>query len=208
MALRSSSLSRRWRFAPIKPPCDPAAIPKIASLLTCPPGTPVEVRFRLSDGSDCFKVSATINGKDVLGYVPGSALTGLERYEQERASAASVDTLRALNPLVTETKEAIALTGDPALDRAQQLLDANQPAQALDQMQIALQRHPRDPGVLVIAGLAAYRADQLEPRSIIGSRPWTSPPMSASQASLRAREARSRRRQKRRQCTASTSRSL
>jgi hypothetical protein len=97
----------------------------------------------------------------VLGYVPASALTGLERYEQERSSAASVDVLRALNPVVADTKKAVANTGDPALDRAQQLLDANQPAQALEQAQIAIRRHPHDPNVLVLAGLAAYRADQL-----------------------------------------------
>jgi tetratricopeptide (TPR) repeat protein len=130
----------------------------VASL---PAGTPVEVRFRLSDGSDCFKIAATIDGKDVLGYVPASALTGLERYEKERSSAASVDTLRALNPVAAETKKAVARTGDPALDRAQQLLDANRPAQALEQAQIAIGRPPRDPNVLVLAGLAAYRADQL-----------------------------------------------
>jgi tetratricopeptide (TPR) repeat protein len=126
-------------------------------------GTPVDVRFRLSDGSDCFKVAATIDGQDVLGYVPASALTGLERYEQERSRAASVEVLRALSPVVTETKKATAQTGDPALDRAQQLLDANQPAQALDQMQVAVRRHPRDPNALILAGLAAYRADQLRP---------------------------------------------
>ena len=132
-----------------------------AIVASLPAGTPVEVRFRLSDGSDCFKVAATIDSKDVLGYLPASALTGLERYEQERSSAASVDVLRALNPVVTETKKAVAKTGDPTLDRAQQLLEANQPAQALEQAQIAIQRHPRDPNVLVLAGLAAYRADQL-----------------------------------------------
>jgi tetratricopeptide (TPR) repeat protein len=126
-----------------------------------PAGTPVEVRFRLSDGSDCFKISATVDGKDVLGYVPASALTGLEQYEQERSAAASVETLRALNPVITESKKAMAQTGDPALDRAQQLLEAQQPAQALEQVQIALRRHPSDPNVLVLAGLAAYRADQL-----------------------------------------------
>src|ERR1700722_15293289 len=76
----------------------------VASL---PAGTPVEGRFRLADGSVCFKVAATIDGKDVLGYVPASALTGLERYEHERSPAASVDTLRALNPVVTESKKAI-----------------------------------------------------------------------------------------------------
>jgi tetratricopeptide (TPR) repeat protein len=142
---------------PLRSGCDSEAT-VIASL---PAGTPVEVRFRLSDGSDCFKVAATIDGKDVLGYVPATALTGLERYEQERASAASVDVLRALNPVVAETRKAVAKTGDPALDRAQQLLEANQPAQALEQTQIALARHPRDPNVLVLAGFAAYRADQL-----------------------------------------------
>ena len=150
MAVRSDQ-------TPLRSGCD-ADAGVVASL---PSGTPVEVRFRLADGSDCFKVSATMNGNEVLGYVPASALTGLERYEQERSSAASVDVLRALNPVINETKKAVAKTGDPALDRAQQFLEANQPAQALEQAQIALPRHPGDPNVLFLAGLSAYRADQL-----------------------------------------------
>lgn len=152
-----AALAVRTDQTPLRSGCD-SDDSVVASL---PAGTSVEVRFRLSDGSDCFKVAATIDGRDVLGYVPASALTGLERYEQERSSAASVDTLRALNPVVTETKKAVSQTGDPTLDRAQQLLEANQPAQALEQVQIALRRHPSDPNVLVLAGLAAYRADQL-----------------------------------------------
>jgi tetratricopeptide (TPR) repeat protein len=130
----------------------------VASL---PKGTPVEVRFRLSDGSDCFKVAATIDGQDVLGYLPGSALTGVERFDQDRSSAPAVDVVRELNPVVTETKKAVARTGDPALDRAAQLIEANQPAAALEQVQAALAKHPRDANVLILAGLAAYRADQL-----------------------------------------------
>jgi Flp pilus assembly protein TadD len=152
-----AAMAVRTDQTPLRSGCDSEAT-VVASL---PAGTPVEVRFRLSDGSDCFKVAATIDGKDVLGYVPATALTGLERYEQERASAASVDVLRALNPVVAETRKAVAKTGDPALDRAQQLLESNQPGQALEQTQIALARHPRDPNVLVLAGFAAYRADQL-----------------------------------------------
>jgi hypothetical protein len=151
-----AAMAVRTDQTPLRSGCDSEA-GIVASL---PAGT-VEVRFRLSDGSDCFKVEATIDGKDVLGYVPASALTGLERYEQERSSAASVDVLRALNPVAADTKRAVANTGDPALDRAQQLLDANQPAQALEQAQIAIRRRPRDANVLVLAGLAAYRADQL-----------------------------------------------
>jgi tetratricopeptide (TPR) repeat protein len=152
-----AAMAVRTDQTPLRSGCD-SEDSIVASL---PAGTPVEVRFRLSDGSDCFKVAATIDGKDVLGYVPASALTGLERYEQERSAAASVDVLRALNPVVTETKKAVAQSGDPALDRVQQLLESNQPAQALEQVQIAIRRHPRDPNVLVLAGLAAYRADQL-----------------------------------------------
>jgi len=152
-----AAMAVRTDRTPLRSGCDSEAS-VVASL---PAGTPVEVRFRLSDGSDCFKVAATIDGKEVLGYVPATALTGLERYERERSSAASVDVLRALNPVVAETKKAVANTGDPALDRAQQLLDASQPAQALEQAQIAIRRHPRDPNVLILTGLAAYRADQL-----------------------------------------------
>ncbi len=152
-----AAMAVRTDQTPLRSGCD-ADDGIVANL---PAGTPVEVRFRLADGSDCFKVAATIDGKDVLGYGPASALTGLERYEKERASAASVETLRALNPVVTETKKAVALSGDPGLDRAQQLLEANQPAQALEQVQAALRRHPRDANVLVLAGLAAYRSDQL-----------------------------------------------
>ncbi len=152
-----AAMAVRTDQTPLRSGCDPEG----SIVATLPLGTPVEVRFRLSDGSDCFKVAATIQGQEVVGYVPASALTGLERYEQERSSAASVDVLRALNPVVAETKKAVARTGDPALDRASQLLDSNQPAQALEQAQMALRRHPADPNVLVLAGLAAYRADQL-----------------------------------------------
>lgn len=152
-----AAMAVRTDQTPLRSGCDA----EDSVVATLPAGTPVEVRFRLSDGSDCFKVSATVDGKDVLGYVPASALKGLERYEQERSASASVEVLQALNPVAAETKKAVSQSGDPALDRAQQLLESNQPAQALEQVQNALRRHPHDPNVLVLAGLAAYRADQL-----------------------------------------------
>ena len=152
-----AALAVRTDRTPLRSGCDS----EDSIVANLPAGTPVEVRFRLADGSDCFKVAATIDGKDVLGYVPASALTGLERFEHDRASAASVDVLRELTPVVTQSSKAIQKTGDPALDRAQQLLAANQPAQALEEAQSAIQRHPHDPNVLAFAGIAAYRADQL-----------------------------------------------
>lgn len=131
----------------------------IASL---PAGTPVEVRFRLSDGSDCFKIAATVDGKQILGYVPGSALTGVDRFEKEQSSAGSVETTQALEPAVAVSKEVIARLGDPTLDHAVQLMQANQFSEALGLLEGIAKRRPNDPNILTLAGLAAYRADQLK----------------------------------------------
>ncbi len=132
------------------------------TIVNLPAGTPVEIRFRLADGSDCFKISANVGGKEVLGYLPASSLDGLNQFEQERASAASVDAVSALTPVATQTRQAVARTGDPKLDRAAQLLEANQPSQALELLEPATKRHKNDPNVLLLAGLAAYRSDQLK----------------------------------------------
>lgn len=128
-----------------------------------PAGTPVDLRFRLSDGSDCFKIAATVNGKDVLGYVPGSALTGLTQFEEDRSasgSASSSGPVSASQPAPGNTQYMLHTT-DPALARAAQMLNASQPAQALEELQSVIQRHPHDANVLMLAGLAAYRSDQL-----------------------------------------------
>jgi tetratricopeptide (TPR) repeat protein len=142
---------------PVRSGCD-AGDEIVANL---PAGTPIQLRFRLSDGTDCFKISATVGGKDVLGYVPGSALTGLAQYEEGRSASASVDVPRELSRQATATRAYMLHTGDPALAHAAQLLNDSQPAQALEQLQRAIQRHPGDPKVLMLAGLAAYRSDQL-----------------------------------------------
>jgi hypothetical protein len=137
--------------------CD-ATAQVIASL---PGGTPVEIRFRLSDGSDCFKVAALLDGKLVMGYVPASGLAGLDQFEKGRTSAASADTIRDLRPMEAASQKLIVRSGDLSLERASQLLAANQPAQALELLEPAVKRHHNDPNVLLLTGLAAYRSDQL-----------------------------------------------
>ncbi|HUO30041.1 MAG TPA: hypothetical protein VMU80_12550 [Bryobacteraceae bacterium] len=130
---------------------------------TLPAGTPVEVRFRLSDGSDCYKIAATVEGKQVLGYVPASALTGVESFEKETSSAGSVGAAaQALEPAVAVSKDVIARLGDPTLDHAVQLMTTNQFAEALGLLETIAQRRPHDANILTLAGLAAYRADQLK----------------------------------------------
>ena len=123
-------------------------------------GTPVEVRFRVADGSDCFKISATVDGKPVIGYVPASALSNIDQFEQQRNAAVSLDSSRALNPVEVESKKVVARSGDPALERASQLIEANQPTRALEILEPMLKRDPKNPDLLLLAGLAAYRADQ------------------------------------------------
>jgi tetratricopeptide (TPR) repeat protein len=130
----------------------------VASL---PSGTPVDVRFRLADGSDCFKIRATISGTTVVGYLPASALTGVDQFDKDHASAGSVDTIQALRPIETQTKQLIARGVDPVIGHVAQLIESNQPAQALALLEPSLKRYPKNPDILLLAGLAAYRADEL-----------------------------------------------
>jgi tetratricopeptide (TPR) repeat protein len=138
------------------------------TVATLPAGTPVEVRFRLSDGTDCFKISTTVDGKDVLGYVPGSALTGLAQYERNLSESASTTVAQDLSisrdspGTPAPANQYMVHTADPAVAQAAHLLNAGEPGQALDQLQAALDRHPRDPNLLLLAGLAAYRSDQIQ----------------------------------------------
>jgi tetratricopeptide (TPR) repeat protein len=130
------------------------------AIATLPAGTPVEVRFRVADGSDCFKIAATVDGKPVVGYVPASALSNVDQFEQQRNAAVSLDSSRALNPVEAESKKLVARSTDPALKQASQLIEANQPTRALEILEPMLKRDPKNPDLLLLAGLAAYRADQ------------------------------------------------
>lgn len=152
-----AALTVKLDQTPLRSGCD-AADETLASLSS---GTPVEVRFRLADGSDCFKISATVDGKSVVGYLPASALVGVNEFDRDHASAPSVDTIQALKPVEAETKSLVARAVDPTIGRAADLIEANQPAQALATLEPTLKRYPKNPDVLLVAGLAAYRADQL-----------------------------------------------
>src|SRR5258708_28734579 len=126
-----SALTVKQDQTPLRSGCD-AADEIVASL---PSGTPVEVRFRLADGSDCFKISATVSSKSVVGYLPASALTGVDQFDKDHATAPSVDTTQALKPVEAETKKLVARALDPSLGRAAALIDANQPVQAIATLQ-------------------------------------------------------------------------
>jgi tetratricopeptide (TPR) repeat protein len=151
-----AALAVKQDQTPLRSGCEAAD----ETIATLPAGTPVEVRFRVADGSDCFKIAATVDGKPVVGYVPASALSNVDQFEQQRNAAVSLDSSHALNPVEAESKKVAARSGDPALQRASQLIEANQPTRALEILEPMLKRDPKNPDLLLLAGLAAYRADQ------------------------------------------------
>jgi tetratricopeptide (TPR) repeat protein len=127
---------------------------------TLPAGTPVEVLFRLADGSDCFKIAAKVDGKEVVGYLGASALSNIDQFEQQRNAAASLETKRTPSAVEAETKKVVEHSLDPILRRAGELIQVNQPVQALELLAPLIKRDPKNTDVLMLAGIAAYRADE------------------------------------------------
>jgi hypothetical protein len=124
-------------------------------------GTAVEIRFAIADGSGCYKVQA---GK-VAGYVAGQDLAGLDEFERQRRAGGSVSETAAASPapvpLPAPPKTIAVHATDPQLARASQLIDANQPREALDLLAPSLGEHKPNPDALMLAGLAAYKSDDL-----------------------------------------------
>jgi hypothetical protein len=114
-------------------------------------GTPVTVQFAVNG---CYAVQV---GGD-KGYLPGRALAGIDAWEAERRGA------RALDTPIGPPRVAQPVGAEP-VSVAAQLLAQGRPAEALQTLETLLVRAPRDPGLLAMAGLAAYRAG-FNPRAI------------------------------------------
>src|ERR1700719_1628378 len=134
--------------------------PLVASL---PAGTPLKLRFALSGESvPCYKVAVDVGGRQIDGYLPASAIEGLDTFDKSRKDANWVTTSEALNAVRgTPSLEALkAPEGGRAplpaslkvvLAQAEQLIDANQPGRALALIEPELQKR-RDPVLLSMAG--------------------------------------------------------
>jgi hypothetical protein len=142
---------------------------------TLPAGTPVTLRYSMAGESvPCYKVAVEVDGKHVDGYLPANSMDGLNSFEQGRRDAAWVSTpatprvsaadalsaARSSSPLAADS--AAAAIPDRAtrilLAQASALIEGNQPAKALALLEPEAQKH-RDPSLLAIAGVAAWRAD-------------------------------------------------
>jgi Tfp pilus assembly protein PilF len=155
------ALSVKTDRTPLKSGCDEDA----GVLATLPAGATAEVRFALAgEATPCYKVRVTVDGKSMDGYLPGPALTNLDEFDRVRRDAAWLDAAQVMGTAKAVHSAGTGMTsasvgGDSATRRAVQLIEENQPTKALEVLGDSLKRHKRDPGLLAVAGVAAWRSD-------------------------------------------------
>ncbi len=122
-------------------------------------GDEVRIRFSLAgSATPCYKVSAG----GATGYVSGSLLDGLERFESERNLASSetgsIKITRAEGERIQQKAMAAVGAAGPAAE-AVRLINAGQPKAALAKLEILMGAGLRSPDVLAVAGVAAWKGD-------------------------------------------------
>jgi hypothetical protein len=159
------ALSVKQDHAILHAGCD-ADSTEIAAL---PAGTPLELRYMMAgQTSTCYKVKATLGTRIVEGYLPAQALEGLTTFERGRRRAEAVTVTQLLESARGSTT---ANQSGPVhvnfgrgvsrilVQHAEQSIEANEPRKALDLLEPELKVR-RDPGLLAMAGVAAWKADQ------------------------------------------------
>ena len=134
-------------------------------------GIPLKLRFALSGESvPCYKVAAEVGGRQIEGYLPASAIAGLDSFDKGRKEAAWVNVNEVLNAARSSAaldalkapagaRSALPASARVILAQADQLIEANQPGKALAMLEPEIQKR-RDPALLSMAGVAAWRADE------------------------------------------------
>jgi hypothetical protein len=142
---------------PLRSGCSPDA----RVLASLPAGAPVTIKYSINGETGlCYKVSVEVDGKTLEGSLPSSAIGETEDFDQARRQAVWMDT-----PLIVNAIRASAalpsLRGTAATGIAQKasdLITSSRPQKALELLEPELKIR-RDPGLLALAGLAAWRSD-------------------------------------------------
>jgi hypothetical protein len=120
-------------------------------------GSPAEIRFAMSGSVEtCYKVSVKTKDRIIEGYLPASALTGLEEFTKQVQQAPAVAATKS------KSIDLPPIQGSPdhPLVKASRLLEERQPRAALDVVEKGMQVYGRDYQFLLLAGIAAYQADE------------------------------------------------
>ncbi len=155
LAMLLLAVSVKTDHTPLRAGCSPDD----DAVATLPAGAPLTIRFALSGESVCYKVTAESGGKTFEGYLPASAIDGIEDFDQTRREARWLDAAQLMGA-ITASAPLPSLANAPkgvAAD-ASRLIESSQPAKALDLLQAEL-RKKKDPSLLTLAGFAAWRSD-------------------------------------------------
>jgi hypothetical protein len=135
-----------------------------SGLTALPTGAPVTIRYSISGESQpCYKVSVDVAGKTLEGYLPSSAIAGLEDFDQARRQAVWLDAATVVESIRSSAALPSLRGGTPrgadaVAQQAVNLIDASRPQKALELLQPQLKIH-RDATLLALAGVAAWRSD-------------------------------------------------
>lgn len=138
-----------------------------------PAGAEVRVKFALTAGAQpCYLVAVKVDGENREGWVPAEALSNSQALDEQRKAAAPVLVTTPLRPSTSGSfpgaaeppgprQFAVPLAIHGEVQRAMDLIKRNQPDQAQQIMERLVRQHPRNAGLLAVAGMAAYRNDRL-----------------------------------------------
>ena len=103
--LLASAISIRTGNTALRAACDPAS-----EVVTRLDGAPVQIKFAFAgDGTACYKVSVTVDGHAVAGYIEEKGLAGLDQFDRGRQEAPSLDIPATRVPVTKSSSEPQAL---------------------------------------------------------------------------------------------------
>ena len=143
--------------APLRSSCDEDA----ANVAQLTGGAEVTIRYSLSGSAGpCYKVTTSVDGKPVDGYLPRLAIQDTAAFDKARLKGgrvgdSQVEAASAPPPPKVDVSEG----APPQIKEALRLLDAGQAGSALQILEGELKRR-RDPELLALAGAAARQADE------------------------------------------------
>ena len=129
-------------------------------VVTLAAGAPVKIRYALAgESTPCFKVSVETGGKTIEGFLPASAISGLDEFEKGLRDASWADAMQVLGSIKTATQQMPTLGNVNTIGtQAAQMIESSQPGKALELLENELRRKS-DPNLLALAGVAAWRSD-------------------------------------------------
>lgn len=155
--------------APLRAGCDPDT----SIVAKLPAGAPLKLRYVLMGETPCYKVAADVGGRQIEGYLPAAAIAGLDTFDRGRREAAWISTTEAVSAARGPRESLADLKAPPGsaaplpasarvvLAQAEELIETSQPGKALALLEPEIKKR-RDPYLLSMAGVAAWRADDVQ----------------------------------------------